>query len=264
MKHRPERMRTLPQSLSLPTPPICRRRGAVAAGLAFALALAACGGAARAGEPAAEAEARSLADAVMERAGAPHGLGEWTRSVVEHALERAGAAASGAGTGAGPSPAPLPAERQAPRTAAGLAAHGHGAEVIVFMSLAVPVPSWRAWARDAARAGAPLVLRGVSDAGLRATTQAVGERLGGAQAGVAIDPRLFRLFGVERVPAVAVVPGGVPACRSRGCAGDAPPPFDLVTGNIGLGAALDAIGAEGSAGRGAARRALARLRGDTE
>ena len=264
MRHRPERMRTLPQPPSLPAPPRCGRRPAVAAGLALALALAASCGAARAGEPAAQGEAGALADAVMERAGSggPDGLGDWTRRVLERALERAGAAASQGGTGTVPSPAPLPAERQAPRTAAGLAARGHGAEIIVFMSLAVPAPSWRAWAGETARAGAPLVLRGVSDAGLRATARAVGERLGGAQAGVAIDPRLFRLFAVERVPAVAVVPGGVAPCRSRGCADDAPPPFDLVTGNIGLAAALEAIGAEGSAGRGVARRALERLRGE--
>lgn len=132
------------------------------------------------------------------------------------------------------------------------------------MSLSVPATSWHAWAVEAARAGAALVLRGVADAGLRATVHAVGERLGGAQAGVAIDPRLFRLFAVERVPAVAVVPGGVAPCRSRGCVVDAPPPFDLVTGNIGLAAALEAIGAEGGAGRVTARRALERLRGDME
>jgi len=232
---------------------------------ACTLVLVACCGTARAEETPASAEdrARSLAEEVMQRAGAgaTDGLGEWTRSIVERALERAGATASEAGTGAGPSPAPLPTERNAGRMAAGLAAGGHGADVIVFMSLAVPAPSWRQWAREAARAGVPLVLRGVSNAGLRATVRAVGERLGGAQAGVAIDPRLFRLFAVARVPAVAVVPGGVPACRSRGCAEAPPPPFDLVTGNIGLGAALDAIAVEGSAGRGAARRTLERLRG---
>ena len=51
------------------------------------------------------------------------------------------------------------------------------------------------------------------------------------------------------MPAVVVVPGGVPACESRGCSGDPAPPHDLVTGNIGLIAALEAIAAEGEAGR---------------
>ena len=57
-------------------------------------------------------------------------------------------------------------------------------------------------------------------------------------AGAAIDPRLFRLFDVTAVPAVAVVPGGVPPCKSRGCAADPAPPHDRVRGNIGLDAAL--------------------------
>ena len=72
--------------------------------------------------------------------------------------------------------------------------------------------------------GAPLVLRGVGEGGLPATAKEIGARLGGAEAGLAIDPRLFRLFGVTRVPAVVVVPGGVAPCRSRGCADDPAPP----------------------------------------
>ncbi len=126
---------------------------------------------------------------------------------------------------------PLPAERHAARIAAG------AAEVLIFTSLSVPAASWRQWAREAARSGAPLVLRGVAGDGLRATVKRIGERLGGAKAGVAIDPPLFRLFGVERVPAVVVVP----PCRSRGCTDDPAPPHDRVTGNIGLAAALEAV-----------------------
>ena len=81
------------------------------------------------------------------------------------------------------------------------------------------------------------------------------------KAGVAIDPRLFQLFGIARVPAVVVVPGGVPPCRSRGCADDDPPPFDRVTGNLSLAAALEAVAAEGGVARATARQHLATLRG---
>ena len=68
-----------------------------------------------------------------------------------------------------------------------------------------------------------MVMRGVAEGSLRATVKRIGERLGGHDAGVAIDPRLFRLFGVTRVPAVVVVPGGVPPCTNPGCAGDPAP-----------------------------------------
>ena len=210
-----------------------------------------------------ETAVRTLADEALRQAAEPgaEGLGAWSRSVIGRALERAGEAASDtadtAGTGA--IPAPLPAERHAARAAAGLSGRPHTAEVLVFLSLAVPPESWTRWAHQAARAGAPLVLRGIGPEGFRATVKDIGRRLGGHDAGVAIDPRLFRLLGIERVPAVAVVPGGAPPCESRGCADDAPPPFDRVTGNIGLDAALEAIASEGEAGRSAARRHLERL-----
>ena len=135
------------------------------------------------------------------------------------------------------------------------------ADVLLFTSLAVPAASWRDAARDAARIGAPLVLRGVAEGGLPATARQVLGRLGHTKVGVAIDPRLFRLFGIERVPAVVVVPGGVPPCRSPGCADDDPPPFDRVSGNLSLAAALEAVAAEGDPGRATARRHLAALRG---
>ncbi len=271
----------------------CARRSG-GQGIVAAVALVLCVGPVLAGDPPASAE--DLAQSTVEEAGAPRNetadvraladdalaeadeslghadLEDWTRSVIADALERVGAVAeTSAGAGAERTAAagdPLPAERHAAQAAEGLwARQGRNglparrgtAEVLVFLSLAVPEESWAQWAAEAARAGAPLVLRGVLPAGLRATVTEVGRRLGGHEAGVAIDPRLFRLFGVERVPAVVAVPGGVPACASRGCADDTPPPFDSVGGNIGLGAALEAIGAEGDAARETARRHLKRL-----
>ena len=235
-------------------------RSRTAVVLAAALFLAGCCRPAMAQEtPSPEASARDLAAEVLRKAG-DGDLGTWTRSVIDRALGRAGEAARQTVPGSsGETPAPLPAERHAPSLAAGRA---NTPEILLFTSLSVPAASWRQWARDAARIGAPLVMRGVAEGSLRATVKRIGDRLGGAEAGVAIDPRLFRLFGVTRVPAVIVVPGGVPACRSRGCSDDPAPPHDRVTGNIGLAAALEAIAAEGSAGRDAARRHLASLRGE--
>ena len=241
--------------------------------LAAALLLAACCGPVRADDTppvtvpgnAASDAARSLVDEVLRKAGggdnAGDGLGEWTRGVIGRALDRTGKAAPKVAEGA---PAPLSAERHAGATAAGLAGRPNTADIIVFTSLSVPAPSWRQWASEAARIGAPLVLRGVGEGGMRATVQRIGGRIGAHKVGVAIDPRLFRLFGIERVPAVAVVPGGVPPCRSRGCSDDPAPAHDVIAGNTGLVAALEAIAAEGGPGRDIARRHLGRLRGETE
>ena len=229
--------------------------------LVAALCVAGCCRPALAGEPApaAEQEARDLAAEVLRQAG-DGGLGDWTRDVIDRALEHAGEAARQ--TVPGSPSAPLPAERHAGGLAGASPSRPGSAEVLLFTSLSVPAASWRQWAHDAARIGAPLVLRGVGDGSLRATVKQIGDRLGGTEAGVAIDPRLFRLFGIERVPAVVVVPGGVPPCRSRGCLDDTAPPFDLVTGNVGLAAALEAVAAEGDAGRGVARAHLERIHGD--
>ena len=237
------------------------RGAAVASALAVVLLLGACACPVRADDakPAPEELARGLAADVLREAG-NGGLGEWTREIVERALERAGEAARETVPGSpGETAVPLPAERHATALAA---ARPNTAEILVFASLSVPAASWRQWAHEAARIGAPLVLRGVGEGGLRATVREIGERLGGAEAGGAIDPRLFRLFGIARVPAVVVVPGGVPPCRSRGCANDPAPPHDVVTGNIGLAAALEAVADEGAAGRNAARDHLRGLRGE--
>ncbi len=225
----------------------------------------------------ADRNAARLVEEVLRKAGGSgeDSLGSWSRSILDRALERAGETARQTIPG---STAPLPAERHAGSLAGNAAGRGGTAEILIFTSLSVPAASWRQWAHEAAWTGAPLVLRGVGAGGLTETAKRIGDRLGGAEAGVAIDPRLFRLFGVERVPAVVVVPGGVPPCRSRGCAdpgsggaGPGPraggagfraPPHDLVAGNIGLVAALEAVADEGAVARDVARRHLERLRGE--
>ena len=246
--------------------------------IAAALAVAGWSGSVGAAEeraPNPGADAARLADEVLRKAGSDD-LGDWTRSILDRALERAGETARQTVPGsAGRSAPPLPAERHAAGIA-GATGRAGTAEILIFTSLSVPAASWRQWARDAARLGAaehagpPLVLRGVGAGGLPETAKRIGKRLGDHDAGVAIDPRLFRLFGVTRVPAVVVVPGGVPPCRSRGCAdpgsgsgaGFPAPPHDRIAGNIGLIAALEAVAEEGGPGRDAARRHLQRLRGD--
>ncbi len=202
-----------------------------------------------------EADASRLAEEVLRKAGNDD-LADWTRSIMDRALERAGEAARRTVPGQS---RPLPAESHAESFAARRPA---SAEVLIFTSLSVPAASWRQWARAAAVLDAPLVMRGVGAAGLPTTARAIRDRLGDRNVGIAIDPRLFHLFDIERVPAVVVVPGGVPACESRGCSDDPTPDHDLVAGNIGLVSALEAIAAEGEAGRAVAQVYLDRLRGD--
>jgi len=228
---------------------------ATAASLIFMFVLAAWCGLGLAQETPGDA-ARQVVDHVLRQAerDGRRDLDGWSRSVIERALERAGRKASGG-------PPPLPAKGHASRLPASLSSRAGGPEVIVFMSLPAPADSWRQWSREAARIGAPLVLRGFGPGGLQATVKRIGAHLD-REGGAAIDPRLFRLFDITVIPAVAVVPGGVLPCESRGCLSDAAPAHDRIAGNIGLRAALEAIAAEGGPGRATARRHLAALRED--
>ena len=241
--------------------PGINRRGRIAAGVMGLLVLGACACPARADEkPQAgvpEADAGRLVEEVLRKTGGDGSLGAWTRHVIDRALDKAGETARQTVPGR---TAPLPAERHAARIAGSGAERPASADVLIFTSLSVPAASWRQWAQDAARSGAPLVLRGVAANSLPDTARQIRARLGGRDAGIAIDPRLFRLFGIGRVPAVVVAPGGVPACESRGCADEPAPPHDLVAGNIGLIAALEAVAAEGEAGREVAKTHLQQLR----
>ena len=235
-----------------------------------------------------EAEAQALVEAVMDRSAEAidaernADLASWAESVIGRALDETKALAGTASVSvdthtamvAGGAPEEdLPSADPPPAgllstglPSAGLASAGlasAGPEVIVFMSLAVPQPSWRQWSREAATIGAPMVLRGVLADGFMGTVDAIRARQGEDGAGAGIDPRLFRLFRIGQVPAVAVVPGGVGPCTSPGCSADPPPPHDLVSGNIGLEAALEAVAREGGPGRDAAKRHLAVLRGES-
>ena len=208
----------------------------------------------------AEADAQALVDAVLGEslnkivAEEHEALAAWAQTVIEQALS----------SGSEPGPALVPGGPTPSALAQSFGGNrANTAEVIVFMSLSVPEPSWRQWSREAARIGAPMVLRGVAEGGLTATVNRIAARHAEDGAGAGIDPRLFRLLRIGSVPAVAVIPGGVPACTTPGCSSDPPPPHDLVTGNIGLDGALEAIATEGGPGRDTAGRHLAVLRGET-
>ena len=235
--------------------------------LAAAFCLAGCCGPAWAQETRSpEADARDLAAEVMRKAG-DGDLGEWTRSILDRALERAGETARQTVPGStGTAAAPLPAERHAGRFAEDAGVRAGTAEVLIFTSLSVPAASWRQWAREAARAGAaehagpPLVLRGVGNGGIAGNREGNRRTPRAARRPASPSTRACSACSASSgCPPWSSCPGGVPPCASRGCADDPAPPHDRVTGNIGLIAALETIADEGAVGRDAARRYLERL-----
>ena len=121
-------------------PPSAVRSGSIIAGLACIFLLSACACPAWADEPAPGAgdSVSDLAAEVLRKAGGNgnDGLGDWTRSIIDRALERADDAARQTVPGSSESSsAPLPAERHAARTADGLAGRGNTPEILLFTSV---------------------------------------------------------------------------------------------------------------------------------
>ena len=123
-----------------------------------ALAIGACSLAAIAQTPRldqvagdAEEDAQALVDAVLgetveDMLAAEHeALADWAQTLIDEALALDMAGNRGL----------VPGESPAPVVEKGFAGNGaNTAEVLVFMSLAVPESSWRQWSREAARVGA--------------------------------------------------------------------------------------------------------------
>lgn len=81
-----------------------------------------------------------------------------------------------------------------------------GVEAWVLVSSSVPRASLVRLLRDARLAGVPVVVRGFPEEDGRPSLAAMRRwvRSLGEDAGVLVDPRVFRRFGVERVPAFVV------------------------------------------------------------
>lgn len=137
---------------------------------------------------------------------------------------------------------------------------GEAPRFIGFASLSMPPAALRAMVDDVTRAGGVVALRGLSQNSARALTAALskvakpGERLDG----VGIDPRLFRAFGIEAVPAYVVAASDFDLCDGFDCQTQVPP-HDRMSGNVSAGYALETFSRGGGPGALLAAQHLARL-----
>lgn len=134
--------------------------------------------------------------------------------------------------------------------------------IYIAVSLSMPKASLRELARDANAAGATLVIQGlVGNSFVKTRTELRGIFVEGEAAGLIIDPRVFRQFGVTRVPSFIVAPQGIEPCEEGLDCKRSDAPFDVVRGNISLRQALTILSDKGDAAPQIARTALARLGG---
>jgi conjugal transfer pilus assembly protein TrbC len=100
--------------------------------------------------------------------------------------------------------------------------------VYVAVSLSMPPEALRALARDAHRAGARVVIRGLIDNSFKATLLRIREVFNDQSlGGVAIDPQIFKAFAVSAVPSVIAADAPVQPCGALGCT-PAAPAFDKI------------------------------------
>ncbi|MBB3221714.1 type-F conjugative transfer system pilin assembly protein TrbC [Pseudoduganella umbonata] len=118
------------------------------------------------------------------------------------------------------------------------------ARLYVFVSFSMPPASLRQLASQAAKAGVPLVLRGMVEESLSATARRTAQLIETAPgASVEIDPGPFRRFGITRVPAYLIA-APAPACKNACVPEDAGP---VIVGDVTLYYALERLAQGASA-----------------
>lgn len=146
--------------------------------------------------------------------------------------------------------------------ARGLSARPEGSPLLIsFVSLSMPPESLARVVEETSAAGGLVVFRGFSAQGtgafVRALVAVTGED--GAH-NVTIDPRLFRAFSVDRVPAYVAVSRSFDPCDTLDCI-TTPPPHDKLVGNVPLEFALTRFSESNGPGAPVARMGLVNLRG---
>ena len=132
--------------------------------------------------------------------------------------------------------------------------------VYVAVSFSMPPADLRRLGRDAHKAGATLVIRGLVRGSFKETLLAAKrvfdeDSLGG----IAIDPNVFRAFDIRAVPTFIAAAGPVQPCAKGLECTPLAPRHDRLSGNITLGEALRLLGTSGEAGAAAANAAGERL-----
>ncbi len=133
--------------------------------------------------------------------------------------------------------------------------------VMAFVSLSMPEEALRRTIADTTRAGGIVVMRGFSREGAKAFVAGLSKVVDQKDASnIAIDPRLFRAFHVNRVPTIVSAASMFEPCDQLDCV-TPPPPHDRISGNVPLSYALQTFTDANGPGAPAAKVALANLAG---
>ena len=112
-------------------------------------------------------------------------------------------------------------------------------DVLVFVSFSMPEGSLKQWVAQARRIYAPLIIRGLVNNSFTETQTKIAELITDNQDGFVLEPRLFSDYHITQVPAVVVRNTKLTCLPMQNCPHTYL--FDMVTGDVGLEAALTAI-----------------------
>ncbi|MGB7990230.1 MAG: type-F conjugative transfer system pilin assembly protein TrbC [Candidatus Methylophosphatis roskildensis] len=151
-----------------------------------------------------------------------------------------------------------PAVKQA--LAAG-AAMSQTPSLLVFVSFSMPEKTLARLVDQAARSGATLVLRGLTESSLKQTVLRVQQLIGSRKMAFQIDPQSFERFAVDRTPTFVLVRAGAQpvSCGDAQCfRNDA---YVSVSGDVSLDYALEFMQRQAPGFNGEAGHFLRGLRG---
>lgn len=117
--------------------------------------------------------------------------------------------------------------------------------VYIFVSFSMPKESLQQWSAQAQKIHAPLVIQGLVDDSFTKTQQAVAALSSEHPSGVVLDPRLFRQYHISQAPTVVIVhPTALKPCPPNQSCWQ-PDATDVISGDIGLEAALRIVADRG-------------------
>ena len=132
---------------------------------------------------------------------------------------------------------------------------------IAFASLSMPEEALSKMIEDTTKAGGVVVFRGFLAGNPQGFIQGIRKVVDQAGASnVAIDPRLFRSFGVDRVPTYVALSSDFEPCDQLDCV-TAPPPHDRIAGNVSVSYVLESFANANGPGAPVSRLALRNMKG---
>ena len=132
---------------------------------------------------------------------------------------------------------------------------------IAFASLSMPEEALSKMIEDTTKAGGVVVFRGFSAGNPQGFIQGIRKVVDQAGASnVAIDPRLFRSFGVDRVPTYVALLSDFEPCDQLDCV-TPPPPHDRIAGNVSVSYVLETFANANGPGAPVSRLALRNMKG---